>query len=501
MKILVDSNLLIDAFPMKEGASTYPDGLANRFLSRANECGHQIFHHPVAFRKDYDRIKNAADREWRRKITNSYPALPNPPSIQDGMKRILGDVEEGGKQWVDRWLLAAAYGHAVSMLVTTDKQMIRHGRLLGLGESVCTPEDALAAIEALEPESAYEALLPEAISCHQLDIDDPIFVSLREDYVGFDGWFKKTQAEHRQGYRLMNDGNLAAVTILKDETPCEFAWRGKTLKICLFKVSEKHAANRYGELLLKPALDYGHKNQFKYAYLTAFLRHKDVIVFMERFGFEKWRDLTELGEIVLRKRLIPEFGENDSPDNWEYHRLYGPHYYALEADRYFVPIEPRFSNRLFPEMSEQAGFRDVGFNVAAGNALDKAYVSGSGIDKIVPGSILYFYRSSDSHTNLEPRLLVVGVVEGVKRSDVSSEIMSFVGRRTVYTEEQIQGIIDSGQHGCLAILFRQAKMVPYGVASNRRLKEANVWVAPPQSITTVNASAAVDWLKREIDAN
>ena len=98
MKILVDSNLLIDAFPMKEGASTYPDGLANRFLRRAIECGHQLFYHPVAFRKDYDRIKNAADREWRRKITNSYPALPNPPSIQDGMKRILGDVEDEGEQ-------------------------------------------------------------------------------------------------------------------------------------------------------------------------------------------------------------------------------------------------------------------------------------------------------------------------------------------------------------------------------------------------------------------
>lgn len=112
---------------------------------------------------------------------------------------------------------------------------------------------------------------------HNLNTQDPIFHSIRDDYCGFDQWLAKCHEEHRDCWTVENNGDLAALTIVKDETPAEFGPGGKTLKICLFKVSEEHPGLRYGELLLKSVFDYAYENSYESAYLTVFFEHSQMI--------------------------------------------------------------------------------------------------------------------------------------------------------------------------------------------------------------------------------
>ena len=491
MKILTDSNVLIAAYP-KPGAPPEAKAAAANFLLRlANEHGHTTYYHPLAMRYDFGKIQNATDRGWRQQITSNHPDLPDPPNIQKEITDACGSPAPGSNDWVDHHLLAAVVGHAVDILVTEDGNLHKKAQRLGLGERVARMEDVTAAIKANVPWSSHAALLPQQKLAHTLDEHDPIFESLRADYPGFDHWLQKCKKEHRTCWTVKSAGNLAALTIVKGETPAEYGPGGKTLKVCLFKVSERHPGMRYGELLLKSVFDYAYTNGYESAYVTVFPKHRHLVTVMETFGFAD--DGERNGdELVLAKRLQPGRLASAAPDLLDYHIQYGPKHYAISAPRFIVPIEPKYHDVLFPEAGKQMKIPNFGISSPAGNGILKDYLSRGSIRQISPGAILYFYRSRD-----ERCLSVVGIVEGTKVSKSQSEIVSYVGKRTVYTQEQIKEMTEYGTNEVLAILFRQARVLRPGPTYSQ-MREAKVCQAPPQSIMQASAQAA-SWLEKNID--
>ena len=88
-------------------------------------------------------------------------------------------------------------------------------------------------------------------------------------------------------------------------------------------------------------------------------------------------------------------------------------------------------------------------NHPSGNALRKAYLCNSNTGSLEPGDILLFYRSQDLKA-----VTTLGVVESAIRTADPQEIMTYVGRRTVYRPDEIVMMCRSVR-GVLAILFRQ----------------------------------------------
>lgn len=491
MKILVDSNVIIAAYPKPGELPEAASSAANALLSLANEHGHTIYYHPLAWQYDFGNIKDAADRDWRKQITANLPDLPEPPLIQQAITNTCGNPAKGSNDWVDHNLLAAAVGHAVAMLVTEDDKIHQKARRLGLGERVAYIEDAVAAIRAFAPRPAHPTLLPQQTLAHGLDVRDQIFESLRADYSGFDQWLEKCQEEHRICWTVQSEGSLAALTIVKDETPAEFGPGGKTLKVCLFKVSEHHPGMRYGELLLKSVFDYAYINGYDSAYLTVLPKQQLLISSLAKFGFTDDGERKGV-ELVLAKRLKPVAEMPELLDPLDYHIRYGTKCYETNAPRFIVPIEPRYHNVLFPETGPQHQMPVFGTLTPAGNSILKAYLSRGSIRQITPGAILYFYHSQDRRC-----IDVVGVAESTMVSRCQSEIASYVGKRTVYSPEQILEMTENGEREVLTILFRQARVLRPSV-SFEQLKGAKVCQAPPQSIMQASASAAI-WLKDNID--
>ena len=126
------------------------------------------------------------------------------------------------------------------------------------------------------------------VQAHQLNFDDPIFQSLRDHYANFDGWVRKCRKEQRSAWIVERNSEYAGVVILKEEGATEAdADLGvqKILKLGLFKVSERHAGLRLGELLLKKALQFATKNSFEAIYLTAYPKHSALLELCESAGF------------------------------------------------------------------------------------------------------------------------------------------------------------------------------------------------------------------------
>ena len=206
--------------------------------------------------------------------------LDDHPGVSDGVANIFGMPTEGRSDWVDLHLLSAVYDGFVDMLVTKDQQILRRGIRLNLGEKVCDVESGIASILSCDS-TGIHCELPVVTGASELDLLDPIFDSLRHDYGGyaFDRWWRdKVIGEDRICYAVKEGGDLAAIGVLKDETPAEHGLPpGKTLKICTFKVSAAFGGKRYGELLLKAIYAYAYEGAFENVYLTVFEKHTHLI--------------------------------------------------------------------------------------------------------------------------------------------------------------------------------------------------------------------------------
>ena len=498
MRILLDANVLIAAIPETGRADEYSSSAARELLRLANEAGHTTCYHPAVSEWDFANIGEETARAWRRITTSALPVLADPPYARPDLLTKFGEPERGTNDWVDAQLLAAVVGDAVDMLVTEDRQILRVAASRELGERAVAIEDASAAIRAWLPQLGDTALLPQPALAHAIDESDTLFDSLRDDYPGFDDWFRKCKREHRQCWTLRANGALSAFTMVKRETPNEAnierhtANDASVLKICSFKVSEEHPGLRYGELLLKSVFDYAYGNRIAHVYVTVFPKHEHVISFLETFGFRDSGERTALGEVVMLKDMEPPADITAIHDDLRYHIQYGPHYYSLNADRFIIPIEPQYYRVLFPEADMERQFTGIAISSPAGNSIQKAYLSRSNSRQIAPGAILYFYRSQDRQ-----RIATIGVAESTLASTSPDAIAAYVGKRTVYPRAQIEEMTGGGAHEVLAILFRHARTLQSG-PTDTQLTAAGVWQAPPQSIMRVQPKGA-EWLRTRVD--
>jgi hypothetical protein len=213
---------------------------------------------------------------------------------------------------------------------------------------------------------------------------------------------------------------------------------------------------------------------------------------LAEFGFEvDSESTTELGELVMVKHLR---GDRDaSLDPLTFHKKYGPPAILLGQRAWAIPIEPRWHKQLFPDAPGPAQLVLPGLFDADpkpwGNALRKAYLCHSRVTKVRPGDTIVFYRSQDFRS-----FTVVGVVEATMRSVDPHEIMTFVGKRTVYTPTDIAQMCRHGP--VFATLFRQDRFLdpawPLAEVCSHGLLKSH-----PQSFTELR-KGGISWLQEQL---
>lgn len=484
MKFLLDTNVIIPAEPTSQQDIETEMPNVTELLGLVAKINFQIYIHPASL-TEMQGDRNAERREMRRQLLTKYVKLPSPPPLTPELTAVIGIPKSGSHNAVDALLLGALMSNAVNFLVTNDNGIHRWSEKLKIAGRVLTIAEALVTVRGLMPEAVAMPPAVELVHCHNLRKSDAIFDSLREDYDRFDRWLEKAQQEHREAFLIQDGNHHSAIAIIKPEETNDVNIEGPALKICTFKVSSTGRGFRYGELLLRAIFDYIHVKNIPKAYVTCYSKQQPLMRFLTQFGFAEHGTLDN-GEAVFVKRFDPQ--ENDyhlSP--LDFHRQFGPYKMQMETvETFVIPIQPKYHKLLFPNLEEQlnlfAGER------ACGNSILKAYLCNASLKTLPPGSLVLFYRSQDASY-----VQAVGVVDECMRSSSADEIAQFVGKRTVYSLENIK---DISQKETLAILFRYAKEI-----SPVRLSELidnNVLLGPPQTITRTKSEAR-RWIQARIE--
>jgi hypothetical protein len=480
MHLLLDTNILI----YREDDRIISQNVSDLF-GILQKGSFEILIHPASV-ADIQRDTNLRRREVMLSKIGIYKQLPIPPvAIHDQEYLSIVGNPSTPQDTTDNEILYAVYRGAIDFLITEDAGIHKKAFIAGISDRVLHIDDALQFFKQfLEIKEKIPS--PPALNetyMYNLNLNDPIFDGLKEDYPEFEDWFTRKSREHRKCYAsYRSDGSIGALLIYKiedekiDVTPP--LPQKQRLKIATLKVT--HVGNKIGERLLKIAIDLAIQNNCNEIYLTHFTEENDRLVeLIGEYGFENV-GMNSRGEEIFLKKLVPEKQDLVAlPPDEIFKNFYPSFFDGASVKKWVIPIQPEFHDRLFTEYgSRQTLLKeyDGGF-IVEGNTIKKAYLSHSNIKQLKAGDVVLFYRTRDDQS-----LTVLGVIEEVRIGMTDTdEIIRFVGKRTVYSHEEIE----SSKKPLIVILFRYHFLINPALKLDTLL-DLGVINGPPQSITQIN---------------
>lgn len=485
MRILLDTNIFI----YREDDEVLSNNIQE--LSKLlNQKNIGVLIHPSSL----EDIKRDQDENRRRIMLSkihAYPILDSPPDPNMNTEYLnnVGIVANIHDR-VDNEILYSVYKDAVDFLITEDREIHKKAKHLNINNRVLLIDDAVRIFGDMYKEG--RVVTPPALKddyVYNLDLNDPIFDSLKEEYhPKFEGWFKKISKDPRKCWvHYRENGKIGALLIYKyedepisDTTP-KFA-KKRRLKICTFKVT--HVGQKIGELLIKLSVDFALKNDLSEIYLTHFTQEEDRLVeLITEYGFHKVGvkvDAASKVEDVYIKKLLIGSEESKPLNPIEITKEFYPSFYdGPNVRKFVVPILPKYHSKLFTEFPKRQYTISefMGEFVVEGNTIKKAYISRSKMRQINPGDLVIFYRSKDMK-----KITSIGVVDDVYLDVENTEdIIKIVSKRTVYSSAELEEM----KKPVMIILFRHHFHLnnPLDLGD---LIDIGVLSGPPQSITEIS---------------
>jgi rRNA-processing protein FCF1 len=486
---LLDTNIFIPLEDNREVQVEY-----QMLQSLAAQHGLRLCVHEAIIR-DIQRDKNEARRAISLSKVGKFALLggvhlPAKPVLEAAYGSIADDNE-----LVDVENLHALAIGAVDFLITQDEGIHDRAKRAGISGQVLRVEEALSWIDASFVHSAVELPFVRDVLAHQLNFDDPIFESVKAEYADFDAWVRKCRREQRAAWIVERRMDYAAVVILKEEGPPPDADIDldvpKLLKLCLFKVSERHAGLRLGELLLKKSLRFATKNGFGGVYLTAYPKHHALVELCGSAGF--FVAGQKKLELIIAKRLVGSAPANATL--LELQRFHFPRFLSdARVQKIVVPINARYHQRLFPEASGRRErdlldilHQEANDDAVPGNTFRKVYVTRSRMNKIQPGDLLLFYVNKNTVLIASQAITYLGVVESVQEASGIDELLRMTAKRTAYLRSDLQKLFE--RPGTIRVIEFMAigpMKPPLGFEDLKRL---GILSGPPQSLMSIDDEA------------
>lgn len=452
MNILLDTNIII---PLEDTNRVLSTSFAD--LKRlAAEQHHCFYIHPL----QYDDIKRDKNEERRQIVLSrleQYPRITNPPVLDDKEREELGLKEADDNDKVDNNVLFSLYRGAVHLLVTNDEGIHKKAQIIGCQDKVYRVQQFLTLLLGFEKVDSRSYTGVEDRYMYEIDKTQPFFDSLRNAYDGFDNWYQERAAEKRKCWYIndANTGNIAAICIYKEENDVPLTddnkiIKGKILKLCTFKVDPTARGKKLGERLLYIAFDHCVKNDFDWVYLHTQGDEQETLVGLcEEYGFYNLGKYK--GDDVYIK---PMKLQDDIEDCLLSLIRYYPFFKDSESvAKYIVPIQPKYHDDLFPDLSSLKGSlfeKDQTLCSCQGNTIKKAYLCHSNTKTIKRGDIVLFYRSRDRMS-----IQCMGIVENTLISQDINEVWPLIAKRTVYDYTTVESIL---KKNTLVILFRYVEL-------------------------------------------
>ena len=411
--------------------------------------------------------------------------------MDDKEREELGLKEADDNDKVDNNVLFSLYRGAVHLLVTNDEGIHKKAQLLGCQDRVYRVQQFLALLLGFEKEIARSYTGVEDRYMYEIDKTQPFFDSLRNAYDGFDNWYQERAAEKRKCWYI-NDadtGNIAAICIYKEENDVSLTddnniVNGKILKLCTFKVDPSARGKKLGERLLYIAFDYCVKNYYDWVYLHTLGDEQETLVGLcEEYGFYN-QGKYKGDDVYIKPMKLQDDIEDSLLSLIRYYPFFKD---SVSVAKYIVPIQPKYHDDLFPDLSSLKGSlfeKDQALCSCQGNTIKKAYLCHSNTKTIKRGDIVLFYRSRDRMS-----IQCMGIVESTLFSNDINEVWPLIAKRTVYDYSTVESIL---QKDTLVILFRYIELKKN--VSRKELEQCGI-TGNIQSIRKINNTQYTELFK------
>lgn len=417
MKALLDTNIIIH----REAGRVFNQdiGILFKWLDKVK---YQKCIHPLTIREIEKNPNQITVETFKVKLESYeqlYKATPMPNEVVEVSKKY--DVTDNDKN--DTILLNEVYVGRVDLLISEDKKIHQKANELNISDKVFTINSFLEKIYAENPDLVnYQVLGVQQKPFGELDLNDPFFDTLKEDYQGFDKWFHK-KANERAYVTINNEnGKLLSFLYLKTEDATEqysditpSFKNKKRLKVGTFKIVSNGV--RLGERFMKIIFDNAIAQKVHEIYVTIFDKREEqrrLIALMEDWGFKLHGKKGSVNELVYVRNFTPEFNIQNPKQTFPF--------VSLNTRAFLIPIYPEYHTELLPDsyLSTESP-QDFIEHEPHRNALSKVYICRSIERDIQKGDIIIFYRTAETG----------------KSAHYSSVITTIA-----IAEEKIEGIID-----------------------------------------------------------
>lgn len=436
IKILLDTNMFI----YLEDNSVTNDKVLELTKRLYDLDEYKIVIHPMT-KKEISNIKDGQQKRIFKSKIAVYSEIESPPVPLKSFHNLLGCKNINDE--IDNNLIFAVYQNCVSFFITNDKEIKKKSFKLGIESKILTIDEALSIFKPKKELISNKIGFIHYKYLYELNLEDHFFDSLRNDYVGFDEWFKKKQLEGQKAYVTFHGDSIGAFLMLKIENENEIYndleipfTKCKRLKISTFKVAD--LGKRFGESFIKIIVDTALLENVEEIYVTVFKKHNKLIELFKEYGFHYY--CKKISKDNYEEVYVKSIRKKEN---------FYPFFSLGDRRKFIAPIKEEFHSILFPDsdLVHQISIDDLkGTNYAA-NSLRKAYLCHSNIKKIVPGSIIFFYASGQKKA-----ITSLGIVDAVFDSfNNYTEVLDLVKRRTVYDDEILRKYF---KKNILVIMFK-----------------------------------------------
>ncbi|MCZ4409160.1 PIN domain-containing protein [Cryomorphaceae bacterium 1068] len=429
MKVLLDTNIVIH-----REASRVVNHDIGQLFNWLDKLKHTKCVHPLTA-LELSKHKDGETVETMQVKLSSYHFLKTEAPIDKSIQDIIDTQDKNENDIIDSKILNELINERVDCIISEDKGITRKAISLGVEEKVFNIDRFLEKAITENPSLIdYNVLSVQKKFFGAISVKEEFFDSFREDYPGFDSWFKKKSDE--EAYVCTYDGNMGAFLYLKVEDEHEsyadiqpqFGSK-KRLKIGTLKVTLNGL--RLGERFLKIVFDNALKQKVDEIYVTIFDKRpgqKLLIRVLEQFGFTQY-GTKDNGEIVL----VKDFSKKADKEN---PRLTFP-FLPRDSNIYFTSIRPEYHTELFPDsILRNESADDYIENEPHRNAISKVYVSHAYERQVQTGDVLLFYRTGGYYAGVATTVAIVeSVIDNIQSE---AELIDVCQKRTVLSKEQLK---------------------------------------------------------------
>lgn len=432
-KVLLDTNIIIHR--ENKSLSSYSIGHLYRWIDK---LGYEKFIHPLS----KDEISNYQDEEYLRLLSiklKSYEELVSQYEPTDNFLDAIGSKKKEN-DYIDDILLYNVYKNTADILITEDKGLLKKSKKIDLQDRVFSIDEFLIRCTELHPELIeYSALSVKKEYFGNIDLEDPFFDTLKEDYSGFETWFNRKSNE--EAYICKSDEELLGFLYLKIEDESENYQNitpkfesAKRLKIGTFKVES--TGFRLGERFLKIVFDNAIEQNVDEIYVTLFDERNELLTLKQLlydwgFNFYGYKDSDEM-VLVKKLGLIDEnksIKQNFPNIN-------------LECNKYIMPIFSKYHTSLFPD-SRLTTEKSEDFLDQLGHryALQKIYIStASRTNNAKRGDLMLIYRTGATQGRKKYESVITSLVQIediITNIESSDQLLEICSNRSVFTDQEL----------------------------------------------------------------